>query len=421
MNTLKISKVRAREIIDSRGNPTIESEVTLNNGIMGRGVAPSGASTGKFEAYELRDLDLKRYGGKGVLKAVNNVNDNICKALSDRNPFDIKEIDDLMIKLDNTKNKKAIGANSILSVSIATCRAAAKSDDISLYKFLGDGDLLPVPMMNILNGGAHADNKVDTQEFMIVPVGSKTYPEGLRWCTQVFHELKSILKTRGMVTAVGDEGGVAPNISGDEEAIELILEAVKSAGFKPGEDFMISIDAAASEWTTNKPDEYLLPKTRKNYSSDDLVEYWGKICDKFPIFSIEDPLDEEDWGGWKKITDSLGEKVMLVGDDLFVTNKERLQKGIDLGCGNAILIKPNQIGSVSETIETINIAKESGFMTIISHRSGETEDTFIADLAVATNAGYIKSGAPNRSERVCKYNQLLRINEELDGKARYNI
>ncbi|MFQ7269148.1 MAG: phosphopyruvate hydratase [Clostridium sp.] len=423
MNLLEIEKVVGREILDSRGNPTVEAEVTLVDGTVGRGTAPSGASTGEFEALELRDGDKGRYLGKGVEKAVNNINTVINEVLTGLDASDIYAIDKAMIDADGTKDKSKLGANAILAVSIATARAASIALDIPLYRFLGgiSGNRLPVPMMNILNGGAHADSAVDTQEFMIMPVGAPSFKEALRWCAEVFHKLKSLIKDMGDVTAVGDEGGFAPNkLTSDEEAIEKILEAVKAAGFEPGKDFMIAMDAASSEWKSEKGiGYYKQPKSGKEFTSDELIAHWESLIDKYPIISIEDGLDEEDWEGWKKMTEKIGHKVQLVGDDLFVTNTERLSKGIKMGAGNSILIKLNQIGSVSETLEAIKMAHNAGYTAISSHRSGETADTTIADLAVALNTCQIKTGAPSRSERVAKYNQLLRIEEELGASAVY--
>lgn len=423
MNFLEIEKVVGREILDSRGNPTVEAEVTLVDGTVGRGTAPSGASTGEFEALELRDGDMDRYLGKGVEKAVNNINTVINEVLTGLDASDIYAIDKAMIDADGTKDKSKLGANAILAVSIATARAASIALDIPLYRFLGgiSGNRLPVPMMNILNGGAHADSAVDTQEFMIMPVGAPSFKEALRWCAEVFHKLKSLIKDMGDVTAVGDEGGFAPNkLTSDEEAIEKILEAVKAAGFEPGKDFMIAMDAASSEWKSEKGiGYYKQPKSGKEFTSDELIAHWESLIDKYPIISIEDGLDEEDWEGWKKMTEKIGHKVQLVGDDLFVTNTERLSKGIKMGAGNSILIKLNQIGSVSETLEVIKMAHNAGYTAISSHRSGETADTTIADLAVALNTCQIKTGAPSRSERVAKYNQLLRIEEELGASAVY--
>ena len=422
MDYLEIEKVVGREILDSRGNPTVEAEITLADGTVARGTAPSGASTGEFEALELRDGGA-RYLGKGVTKAVENINTVIAETITGMDASDIYAIDAAMIKADGTKDKSKLGANAILAVSIACARAAATSLDIPLYRFLGgiQGTKLPVPMMNILNGGAHADSAVDTQEFMIMPVGAPTFKEALRWCAEVFHALKKILKDMGDVTAVGDEGGFAPNkLTSDEEAIEKILEAVKAAGFEPGKDFMIAMDAASSEWKSEKGKGfYKQPKSGKEFTSDELIAHWESLVDKYPIISIEDGLDEEDWEGWQRMTQKIGHKVQLVGDDLFVTNTERLAKGISLGAGNSILIKLNQIGSVSETLEAIKMAHKAGYTAISSHRSGETADTTIADLAVALNTCQIKTGAPSRSERVAKYNQLLRIEEQLGASACY--
>ena len=421
MKHLSIEKVIGREIIDSRGNPTVEAEVYLADGTIGRGAAPSGASTGEFEALELRDGDKERFGGKGVSKAVNNINTVINDVLKGVDASDIYAVDAAMLKADGTKDKSNLGANAILAVSIASCRAAATALEIPLYRFLGgvNGNRLPVPMMNILNGGAHAANTVDVQEFMIMPAGAESFREGLRWCTEVFHALAALLKSRGLATSVGDEGGFAPDLGSDEEAIECILEAIRKAGYEPGKDFVLAMDAASSEWKGEKKGEYILPKCGRKYTSAELVEHWKKLCEKYPIYSIEDGLDEEDWEGWQVLTRELGGKVQLVGDDLFVTNTERLSKGISLGCGNSILIKLNQIGSVSETLEAIKMAHNAGYTAVTSHRSGETEDTTIADLAVALNTCQIKTGAPSRSERVAKYNQLLRIEEELGVSAVY--
>lgn len=421
MNYLEIVKVIGREILDSRGNPTVEAEVYLADGTVGRGTAPSGASTGEFEALELRDGDKGRYGGKGVTKAVENINTAINDAVCGLDASDIYAVDKAMIKTDGTKDKSKLGANAILAVSIAAARAASISLDIPLYRFLGgiSGNRLPVPMMNILNGGAHAANTVDVQEFMIMPVGAPSFKEALRWCAEVFHALAALLKSKGLATSVGDEGGFAPDLASDEEAIQYILEAVKNAGYEPGKDFMIAMDAASSEWKGSKKGEYVLPKAGTKFTSAELIEHWKKLVEKYPIISIEDALDEEDWEGWQLLTKELGGKVQLVGDDLFVTNTERLAKGISLGCGNSILIKLNQIGSVSETLEAIKMAHKAGYTAISSHRSGETADTTIADLAVALNTCQIKTGAPGRSERVAKYNQLLRIEEELGESAVY--
>lgn len=422
MNELQIVKVVGREILDSRGNPTVEAEVTLLDGSVGRGASPSGASTGIYEALELRDNDKKRYMGKGVQKAVKNITEDIGNVIIGMNAADIYNVDRAMRDADGTEDKSKFGANAILATSIAVCKAAANSLNIPLFKFLGgvNGRRLPIPMMNILNGGAHASNTVDIQEFMIMPVGAKSFKEGLRQCAEVFHYLAKILKEKKMATSVGDEGGFAPNLSSDEEAITFILEAIKKAGYKPGEDFMLALDAAASEWKGTKVGEYVLPKAGKKYTSEELINHWKQWVEKYPICSIEDPLDEEDWEGWKQITKVLGNKVQLVGDDLFVTNTKRLKKGIKEGCGNAILIKLNQIGTVSETLDAIRMAQKAGFRVIVSHRSGETEDTTIADLAVATNAGQIKTGAPSRSERVAKYNRLLRIEEMKTQKFVHN-
>ena len=418
---LEIEKVVGREIIDSRGNPTVEAEVYLADGTVGRGAAPSGASTGEFEALELRDGNKDRFGGKGVSKAVGNINTTINEALKGIDASDIYAVDGAMLAADGTKDKSNLGANAILAVSIAAVRAAATALQIPLYRLLGgvNGNRLPVPMMNILNGGAHAANTVDVQEFMIMPTGAPSFKEGLRWCTEVFHALAALLKERGLATSVGDEGGFAPDLGSDEEAIECILEAVEKAGYKPGEDFVLAMDAASSEWKSATKGEYLLPKSGRKFTSAELIEHWKQLCEKYPIYSIEDGLDEEDWEGWQQLTKELGDTVQLVGDDLFVTNTERLSKGIKRGCGNSILIKLNQIGSVSETLEAIKMAHNAGYTAVTSHRSGETEDTTIADLAVALNTCQIKTGAPSRSERVAKYNQLLRIEEQLGNAAVY--
>lgn len=421
MSYLEIEKVIGREIIDSRGNPTVEAEVWLADGTVGRGAAPSGASTGEFEALELRDGDKGRFGGKGVSKAVENINTVINAALVGLDAADTYAVDAAMLQADGTKDKSNLGANAILAVSIAAARAAAASLDLPLYRFLGgvSGNKLPVPMMNILNGGAHAANTVDVQEFMIMPAGAPSFREGLRWCTEVFHALQALLKDKGLATSVGDEGGFAPDLASDEEAIQYILAAIEKAGYQPGRDFVLAMDAASSEWKGSKKGEYRLPKCGKVFTSEELVAHWKQLVEKYPIYSIEDGLDEEDWEGWQQMTKELGGKVQLVGDDLFVTNTERLAKGISLGCGNSILIKLNQIGSVSETLEAIKMAHKAGYTAIASHRSGETEDTTIADLAVALNTCQIKTGAPSRSERVAKYNQLLRIEEELGAAAQY--
>ena len=421
MNVMDIEKVIGREILDSRGNPTVEAEVTLTDGTVAKGCAPSGASTGEFEALELRDGDKKRYNGKGVLKAVENINTIIADTIVGMDVSNLYAIDHAMIAADGTKDKSKLGANAILAVSIACARAASKALGIPLYRFLGgvNANRLPVPMMNILNGGAHAANTVDVQEFMIMPVGAQSFKEALRQCTEVFHALASLLKEKGLATSVGDEGGFAPDLKDDEEVIQYILKAVKEAGYEAGKDFMIAMDAAASEWKGTKKGEYVLPKAGTKYTSDELIAHWKELVDKYPIISIEDALDEEDWEGWKKLTKELGDKIQLVGDDLFVTNTERLSKGINCGCGNSILIKLNQIGTVSETLEAIKMAHKAGYTAISSHRSGETSDTTIADLAVALNTCQIKTGAPSRSERVEKYNRLLCIEEELKESAMY--
>ena len=379
-----------------------------------RAAAPSGASTGEFEAIELRDGG-ERYGGNGVQQAVENVNTRIAKALIGRNVLRQENLDALMLELDGTENKGKLGANAILSVSLACAKAAAKALQMPLYRYVGgvNAVTIPVPMMNILNGGAHSDNNLDVQEFMILPIGADSITEGIRWCAEVYHHLKKLLKNRGLSVAVGDEGGFAPNIANEEEAIQLIMEAITKAGYScgRGKQFMISLDAAASEWKGNAPGEYYLPKSGKLYTTDELIVHWEKMIRRFPIYSIEDPLDEEDWDGWKRLTEKVGDKVILVGDDLFVTNPVRLNKGISMGCGNAILIKPNQIGTLSETMEAIRMAKEHGYETIMSHRSGETEDTTIADLSVGLGSDLIKTGAPCRGERTAKYNRLIRIEE----------
>lgn len=416
---MTITRIHAREILDSRGNPTIETEVTVETETTGkkstaRAAAPSGASTGEFEAIELRDGG-ERYGGNGVQQAVENVNTRIAKALIGRNVLRQENLDALMLELDGTENKGSLGANAILSVSLACAKVAAKALQMPLYRYVGgvSAVTIPVPMMNILNGGAHSDNNLDVQEFMILPIGADSITEGIRWCAEVYHHLKKLLKNRGLSVAVGDEGGFAPNIANEEEAIQLIMEAITKAGYScgRGKQFMISLDAAASEWKGNAPGEYYLPKSGKLYTTDELIVHWEKMIRRFPIYSIEDPLDEEDWDGWKRLTEKVGDKVILVGDDLFVTNPVRLNKGISMGCGNAILIKPNQIGTLSETMEAIRMAKEHGYETIMSHRSGETEDTTIADLSVGLGSDLIKTGAPCRGERTAKYNRLIRIEE----------
>lgn len=418
MNSI-IKEIYAREVIDSRGNPTVEAEVILNNGSVGVAIAPSGASTGIYEAHELRDNDNSRFNGKGVTKAIQNITDIISPALKDLDALDQKTIDETMISLDGTDNKTSLGANAILAVSLANAKAAAHSCGVPLYRYVGgiNGGSMPLPMMNILNGGAHSSNNIDVQEFMILPTGACCFKEGLRWCCEVYHNLKKLLSNKNLSVGVGDEGGFAPDLASEEEAIELILEAIEKSGYSYGKnkDFMISLDAASSEWKDGKSgDEFLykLPKKGTKYTCDELIENWCNMINKYPIFSLEDPLDEEDWQGWKKLTEKIGNKVTLVGDDLFVTNTQRLLKGIKKQSGNAILIKPNQIGSLSETISAIQTAKSNGFKTIMSHRSGESEDTVIADLAVGLNTGYIKTGAPCRSERTAKYNRLLRIEEQ---------
>jgi enolase len=417
--TYSIRKIHGREIIDSRGNPTVEAVVTLENGAEGTAAVPSGASTGRFEALELRDQDPARFGGKGVLKAVGHIDGEIQKALVGADASQTAAIDKAMLALDGTKDKSRLGANAILAVSLAAARAAAQAQGVPLYRFLGGeaAHTMPVPMMNVLNGGAHAANNIDIQEFLIMPVGAPTFAEGLRWSAEVFHALAGILKKDGLSTAVGDEGGYAPNLQSDEEAIQYLLRAIEKAGYKPYEHFMLAIDAASSEWKAENG--YLLPKHGTRYTADELIAYWGRLADSYPIASIEDGLDEEDWDGWKKLTAALGGKVQLVGDDLFVTNTERLKNGVDGGAANSILIKLNQIGSLWETIEAVQMAHKAHYTAVISHRSGETEDTTIADLAVALNAGQIKTGAPSRSERVAKYNRLLRIEEELGQAAVY--
>lgn len=409
-----IEKITARQIIDSRGNPTVEAEVTLCDGTAGVGQAPSGASTGVYEACELRDGGAA-YGGKGVTAAVDNVKTKIAPLLKGRDPADIYEIDKLMISLDGTQDKSSLGANAILAVSIACADAAARSLSMPLYRFIGgiSGSRIPVPMMNILNGGAHSDNELDVQEFMIMPVGADCFSEGLRQCCEVYHKLGGILKSRGLTAAVGDEGGFAPQISADSEAIELILEAVEAAGYSGGKDFVIALDAASSEWKTDEIDKYFLPKSCRTLTSDALIDHWRMLAATYPIKSIEDPLSDDDWDGWTRLTRELGQKVQLVGDDLFVTNVSRLMTGVEKNAGNAVLIKLNQIGTVSETIECVKTAKNHGYRSVISHRSGETESTFISDLAVALNAGQIKTGAPCRGERTAKYNRLLRIEEDI--------
>lgn len=421
MKRMQIRSVRGREILDSRGNPTVEAEVILADGTVGRGAAPSGASTGEYEALELRDGDNHRYGGKGVQDAVEHIHTDICAAIMGMDSSDIASIDRAMCEVDGTDDKSRLGANAILAVSLAASHAAAASMGIPLYRFFGgiSGNCLPVPMMNILNGGAHAANTVDVQEFMIMPVGAPSWSEALRWCTEVFHALADLLHSQGLSTAVGDEGGFAPDLASDEEAIQYILQAIQRAGYEPQRDFMLALDAASSEWKGRELGEYRLPKSGITYTSDALIAHWEKLVSQYPILSIEDALDEEDWEGWQRLTKALGNRVQLVGDDLFVTNTNRLQKGIMHGCGNSILIKLNQIGTVTETLAAIQMAQAAGYTAVVSHRSGETEDTTIADLAVALHAGQIKTGAPSRSERVAKYNRLLRIEEQLGDNAHY--
>ena len=416
----QIDHIQAREILDSRGNPTVEADVALVGGVMGRAAVPSGASTGEHEAVELRDGDPKRFGGKGVLKAVHNVNGVIARELKGRDALDQGAIDRLLIELDGSPNKSNLGANALLAVSLATARAAAGYRKLPLYKYLGGAEArtLPVPMMNIINGGAHADNNVDFQEFMIVPVGAEKFNEALRMGAEIFHTLKSVLKKRGYATSVGDEGGFAPNLKSNEEAIETILDAIEQAGYHSGKDVLLALDPAASEFYDGT--SYIFKKSDgRKLSSEQMISFWKDWADKYPIISIEDGMAENDWAGWKALTNSIGQRVQLVGDDLFVTNTKFLQKGIELGVANSILIKVNQIGTLTETLECIELAKSNGRTSVISHRSGETEDTFIADLAVATNAGQIKTGSLSRSDRIAKYNQLLRIEEELGDAARY--
>ena len=426
MNYLEIEKVTGREILDSRGNPTVEALVTLKGGSVGRAAVPSGASTGVYEAVELRDGDIDRYRGKGVIKAVENINTIIASAIIGMNASHTYAVDRQMIQTDGTKDKSRLGANAILAVSIATARAAANALGIPLYRFLGGvaGTRLPVPMMNILNGGAHAANNIDVQEFMIMPVGASSFKEGLRWCAEVFHALADILKAKGLTTSVGDEGGFAPNLGSNREALELIVEAIEKAGYKPGDEFKIAIDAAATEMyeeakAKGKEGCYYFWKTDIMKTREEMVDFWAEMAEKYPIISLEDGLSEEDWEGWKLLTEKLGKKIQLVGDDLFVTNTERLKKGIDMGVANSILIKVNQIGTLTETLDAIKMANRAGYTAVVSHRSGETEDVTIADLVVAMNAGQIKTGAPSRTDRVAKYNQLLRIEEELGDISEY--
>ena len=416
-----ILDVYGREVLDSRGNPTVEVEVVLEDGSFGRAMVPSGASTGAFEACELRDGDKGRYLGKGVSQAVEHVNNECADAVVGLDAFDQRAVDAALIAADGTPNKTKLGANAILGVSLAVARAAAESAGLSLYQYLGgvNAHLLPTPMMNILNGGVHADNNVDFQEFMIMPVGAPSFAEGLRWCAEVYHTLKGVLHEAGLGGGVGDEGGYAPNLKKDEDALKGIVAAIEAAGYKPGEDFKIAIDAASSEWWDEEQKCYVQPKSGKKLTQQQLVNMWKKFADTYPIISIEDGMAEEDWDGWVELTRRIGNKVQLVGDDLFVTNTERLKKGIELGAANAILVKVNQIGTLTESLEAIETAKEAGYACIVSHRSGETEDSTIADLVVGVNAGQIKSGAPCRSDRIAKYNQLIRIEDELKGSARY--
>ena len=417
-----IIDVRARQILDSRGNPTVEVDVTTQNGFVGRAAVPSGASTGKYEAVELRDGDKSKYLGKGVLDAVKNINERLAPELNGIDVFEQNAIDHLMNDIDGTSNKAKIGANAILGVSLAVAKAAAQESRQPLYRYIGgvNANTLPIPMMNILNGGAHADNKIDFQEFMVMPVGASSFSESLRWGVEIFHHLKSVLKAQGYSTNVGDEGGFAPNIGSNEEAIETVLKAIEAAGFKPGEEVYIAMDAAASEFYNPETKQYVFKKSDgRTFASEDLVNYWIDWTQKYPIISIEDGLDEDDWEGWSKLTQAIGQKVQLVGDDLFVTNVERLQQGIDQQIANSILIKVNQIGSLTETINAVSLAQNHAYTSVMSHRSGETEDTTIADLAVALNCGQIKTGSASRSDRIAKYNQLIRIEEELGSQARF--
>ncbi|MDD3303652.1 MAG: phosphopyruvate hydratase [Clostridia bacterium] len=423
---LQIESVYAREILDSRGNPTVEVEVEVEGGFVGRAAVPSGASTGAFEAVELRDEDKSRYLGKGTLKAVDNINDIIAPEIEGLNALDQVEIDKIMIELDGTENKAKLGANAILGVSLAVAKAAAEALGMSLYNYFGgtNAKVLPVPMMNILNGGKHADNSVNIQEFMVMPVGAESFRECLRMCAEVFHNLKSVLKAKGLATSVGDEGGFAPNLSKDEEALQVIVEAIKKAGYVPGKDFKIAIDSAATEMyeeakKAGKEGCYYFWKTGEMFTTEELINYYADLVEKYPIISLEDGLAEEDWEGWKMLTEKLGKKIQIVGDDLFVTNTQRLAKGIEMGVSNSILIKLNQIGTLTETLDAISMANRAGMTAVVSHRSGETEDTTISDLVVGLNAGQIKTGAPSRTDRVCKYNQLLRIEEELGSIAEY--
>jgi enolase len=421
----KIASVKAREILDSRGNPTVEAEVTLDNGCVGWAAVPSGASTGEYEALELRDNDPKRYNGKGVLTAVKHVNEVIAPAVVELDPSDQKKLDKVMLQLDGTKNKSKLGANALLSVSLAAARAAAAAKGVPLYKHIAElfgteGVTLPVPLMNIINGGVHAQNNLDLQEFMIVPVGAPTFADALRMCSEIYYTLRKVLITMGRSVGVGDEGGFAPVLDGGSvEALQLLMEAIDKAGYTPGKDVCLAMDPAVSELYDAKKKVYVWQREGKRMNAEDMVGFWTELIDRFPIISLEDGMAENDWKGWELLTKALGDRIQLVGDDLFVTNPQRLKRGIKLGIANAILIKVNQIGTLSETLETMRIAKEAGYACVISHRSGETEDTFIADLAVGTDAGQIKTGAPCRSERVAKYNQLLRIEEQLGKKAVY--
>lgn len=417
----QIAKVIGRQILDSRGNPTVEVDVITINGFVGRAAVPSGASTGIHEAVELRDGDKSIYLGKGVLKAVSNVNTIINEALHGFDVFDQKGIDTLLIKLDGTENKSNLGANAILGTSLAAARAASLESGLNLYKYVGGvgAVTMPVPMMNILNGGSHADNLIDIQEFMVMPFGASSFSEGLRWGTEIFHHLKAVLKSKGMSTNVGDEGGFAPNLGSNEEAIQVVMQAIEKAGFRPGEDVYIALDAASSEFYNGEKEKYVFHSTGDEMNSSEMVSFWKGWCDKYPIVSIEDGLAEDDWSGWKLATEQLGDKVQLVGDDLFVTNTKRLTRGIEEGIANSILVKVNQIGSLTETIEAVQMATRNGYTSVMSHRSGETEDSTIADLAVALNTGQIKTGSASRSDRMAKYNQLLRIEEELGDSAVY--
>ncbi len=417
----QIVDVYGREVLDSRGNPTVEVEVVLDDGAFGRATVPSGASTGQFEAVELRDGDEDRYCGKGVERAVAHVNEEIADAMVGLDACDQREIDAELLALDGTDNKGKLGANAILGTSLAVAKAAAESCELTLYSYIGGANahLLPTPMMNVLNGGAHADNNVDFQEFMIMPVGADTFAEALRWCAEIYHTLKGVIKEKGYSTGVGDEGGFAPNLSSNEEPLQLLVEACEKAGYAPGEDIRFAMDPASTEFFDAEKGVYVLAGEGKTFTSEQMVDYWEQLVDKYPIVSLEDGMAEEDWDGWKMLTERIGNRVQLVGDDLFVTNAARLQKGIDMGVANAILIKVNQIGSLTETLDTIELAKTHGYTCVVSHRSGETEDTTIADLSVAVNAGQIKTGAPCRTDRVAKYNQLIRIEEELGSSAYY--